>query len=459
MDLLLKGERHPNMFEKYLITPKQQARYDNGPLATERLRYMNHLEQEGRGHSRLTAINARLLAIASEIDPSSARQYSSDELRRISEAWHSKLSFKGKTDQSAHIAKTEFHFVASGWLEFLGRMKPLIDNKPNSAQVNAFVAYLEHDLGYAEATRSNRRRTLEPFMHWLAANNTKLTEVSSRDITSYFTSANGRWGRTTVSQHVQSLRSFFRYAAKQGWCSNGIAETIDAPRLYIHENLPQGPSWAEVQKLLESSAGESIRQIRQRCFLVLLAVYGLRAGEVCHLRLEDLDWTQDKIHIRRPKQCKSQTYPLTSTLGNALLNYLRVRPQSPHREIFLTLKQPYRRLSVGGFSTLVMKQQKAVGLKLRQYGSHVLRHSCATHLLAEGFSLKEVGDHLGHDSAAATRIYAKVDLNGLRKVSCFSLFGLDAFVQSCEQSETPFYDVGDPVALREVARLSLEGLL
>ena len=229
--------------------------------------------------------------------------------------------------------------------------------------------------------------------------------------------------------------------------------------MYIHENLPQGPSWADVQKLLESSTGESIRQIRQRCFLLLLAGYGLRAGEVCHLALDDFDWTQDKIHIRRPKQRKSQTYPLTSTVGNAILDYLRLRPRSPHRQIFLTLKQPYRRLSIEGFSTLIVKQQKAVGLKLRQYGPHDLRHSCATHLLAEGFSLKEVGDHLGHDSAAATRIYAKVDLNGLRKVSSFSLSGLDAFVQSCEQSETPFFATGDLLALREVARVSLEGLL
>jgi integrase/recombinase XerD len=207
---------------------------------------------------------------------------------------------------------------------------------------------------------------------------------------------------------------------------------------------------------LESSNGDSIRQIRQRCVLLLLAVYALRAGEVCHLKLEDVDWTQDKIHIRRSKQRKSQTYPLTSDVGNAIVSYLRVRPQSPHREIFLTLKQPYRRLSVEGFSTLIVKQQKAIGLNLKRFGPHVLRHSCATHLLAEGFSLKEVGDHLGHASAAATRVYAKVDLNGLREVSALSLSGLDAFVQSCEQSETTFYTTGDLTALREVARFSLE---
>ncbi len=447
------------MFENYLVSAKQLARFQNGPLAEERHRYMDYLEREGRSRGRLQMINSRLLAIACEIDPSSQRLYSSDELKAISEAWLSGLQFKGRNDHRGHIAKTEFHFIASAWLGFLGRLTPPVDDQPYSAQIHAFVAHLNSELGYSAATQCNRRQSLEPFMRWLSANNTTLAEVSAKNITAYFTSAAGRWCRTTVSQHVQSLRSFFRYAAKQGWCPMGIAETIDAPRLYIHEHLPQGPPWTDVQKLLESSVGESIRQIRQRCFLLLLAVYGLRAGEVCHLTLEDLDWTQDKLHIRRPKQRKSQTYPLTPTVGNAILDYLRVRPQSPQRQLFLTLKQPYRRLSVIGFSTLVMKEQKAVGLKLRQYGPHVLRHSCATHLLAEGFSLKEFGDHLGHVSAAATKIYAKVDLKGLREVSSLSLSGLDAFVQRCEQAETPFYEAGDLLALRKVARVSLEGLL
>jgi site-specific recombinase XerD len=66
-------------------------------------------------------------------------------------------------------------------------------------------------------------------------------------ITKYFTSSvAGKWKRTSVSFHVQSLRSFFRYASCRGWCAAGIAESIDAPRLYTHENLPQGPSWEEV---------------------------------------------------------------------------------------------------------------------------------------------------------------------------------------------------------------------
>ena len=66
----------------------------------------------------------------------------------------------------------------------------------------------------------------------------------------------------------------------------------------------------------------------------------------------------------------------------------------------------------------------ALGLPLPHYGPHALRHACATHLLAQGLSLKEIGDHLGHQSPETTRIYAKVDLAALRAVGDFNLEGL-----------------------------------
>ena len=72
----------------------------------------------------------------------------------------------------------------------------------------------------------------------------------------------------------------------------------------------------------------------------------------------------------------------------------------------------------------VSRRLHALGVPLPHYGPHALRHACATHLLERGLSLKEIGDHLGHRSPEATRIYAKVDLAGLRAVGDFDLEGL-----------------------------------
>jgi len=331
---------------------------------------------------------------------------------------------------------------------------------PYNHHLHQFLTFLKHERGFADATLVNRERSLKPFFAWLVAQDVPLSAVSPVVITKYFTGiVAGRWKRTTVSFHVYSLRSFFCFATNRGWCAAGIAESIDAPRVYTYENLPQGPTWEEVKKLVTSVNGTSPVQIRSRCAILLCSVYGLRVGEVCCLRLEDIDWAEERISVRRPKQRKAQTYPLTTEVGNALLRYLKeVRPRCTQREVLVTLRQPYRPVSVGALSTMTRKLQKKLGLKLKRYGSHVLRHACATHLLAQGLTLKEVGHHLGHMSVAATRIYAKVDLAGLREVAALDVRPLVDCIQQCEQSAAAFYRIGEIQALRDVGNLGLGGV-
>ena len=158
---------------------------------------------------------------------------------------------------------------------------------------------------------------------------------------------------------------------------------------------------------------------------MLLAVYGLRSGEVRRLRLEDLDWSNEVIRIERSKQRRIQYYPFITSVGNAVLQYLQHgRPHCTHRELFVTLRAPIRPLSAGAMYNVVSSRLVSLGIRVPRHGPHCLRHACASHLVAAGLSLKEIGDHLGHRSAYATRIYAKVDLAGLREVANFDLEGL-----------------------------------
>ena len=90
----------------------------------------------------------------------------------------------------------------------------------------------------------------------------------------------------------------------------------------------------------------------------------------------------------------------------------------------MTMRPPFRPLSRVALTAMVMRRLKALGISLSHYGPHSLRHACATHLLAEGLSLKEIGDHLGHRHPDTTAIYAKVDLSGLRQVADFDLRGV-----------------------------------
>src|SRR5690606_16134420 len=121
------------------------------------------------------------------------------------------------------------------------------------------------------------------------------------------------------------------------------------------------------------------------------------------------------------KSGRMRLYPLVNTVGNAVLRYLReVRAQSSHREVFLTLLHPIRPLH-DSVSHAVRLRLRSLNVVLQHYGPHSLRHACATHMLAQGMTLKAIGDQLGHLNTETTRIYAKVDLTGLRQVAAFDL--------------------------------------
>jgi integrase/recombinase XerD len=159
--------------------------------------------------------------------------------------------------------------------------------------------------------------------------------------------------------------------------------------------------------------------------LLLLAVYGLRSGEVWRLRLEDLDWQDEILTITHSKNGGGQQFPLTHIVGDAILRYLqKVRPRSSHREVFLTIRAPIHPLTSGALFELVNRRMKALQITILHHGPHALRHACATRLINRGLSLKEIADQLGHRNLETTRIYTKVDLPRLREVANLSLGGL-----------------------------------
>jgi integrase/recombinase XerD len=230
------------------------------------------------------------------------------------------------------------------------------------------------------------------------------------------------YARITVQTWASVLRRFFRYAERRNWCRLGLSGAIMAPRVFAHEGLPIGPAWDDVKRLLAAAEGDRRVDIRDRALLMLLSVYGLRAGEVTSLRLKDFDWEREILNVPHSKSQRPRTYPLCRSVGDAVLRYLReARPRSKWQEVFLTLMAPVRPLVETALANVVKRRLHALGLKLPHFGAHALRHACATHLLAQGLSLKEIGDHLGHVDPDTTRIYAKVNVPALRTVGDFSL--------------------------------------
>jgi site-specific recombinase XerD len=366
------------------------------------------------------------LVVAERIDITSGEAIASSAIEAAGERWAREQSQRQRA-RGLRWSRTLFVQTATDGLRFLGRLKvPKPKMVAFADRLTDFVAYRRDELGLSSATIRNQSWHVKKFLCWMSEQNRCFDNVSLEDVDA-FLSANGTqaWGRVSVATSAKALRAFFRHAAMRGWCSASMAAGIEGPRLFQQEGLPVGPSWPDVQRLIDSTSGDAPRDIRDRAILILLATYGFRSGEVAGLRLENLNWEGEMISINRPKKRRAQEYPLVGEAGEAILRYLQqVRPRCTRREVFLTLKAPFRRLSQGALYHLVSKRLGALGIHVPRRGPHSLRHACAGHLVAEGLSLKEIGDHLGHRSAYATRVYAKVDLVGLREVANFDLGGL-----------------------------------
>ena len=143
------------------------------------------------------------------------------------------------------------------------------------------------------------------------------------------------------------------------------------------------------------------------------------------LRLDDFDWHNEIMTVRRAKRRGVQQFPIQHEVGEAILAYLKLgRPKSICRSLFTSIRAPIRPMGPCSVADVVMKRLKSLDIKSQNFGPHALRHSCATQLLNEGFSLYEIADFLGHRGLRAVSIYAKYNPRLLRRVACFSLSGV-----------------------------------
>jgi integrase/recombinase XerD len=398
------------MFEQLFGKAHALARHRDGPLFAERLSFLTELADRGVSRNVLRSSAQKLLVFIEWFGLATRphRIITRDEVRK-------------------KISDRRVRSLATRWLRFLRRLEEHpIQASPYAGKLNAFADYMEHERGLSPVTIRNRRWLVPRFLNRLGSASGSLREITPDQIDEALSEMVGRGGyaRVTIQTWAGELRAFFRYAETRGWCRKGLAACIRGPRLFAQASLPIGPSWHEVQRLFAMTEGDRPFDIRDRAILMLLAIYGLRAGEVNRLRLDDFDWERELFTVMPGKTRRSRTYPLTRPVGDAVLRYLKeVRPRTSHRELFLTLLAPVRPLRQALWS-IVAKRLRSVNGSLPHHGPHALRHACAARLLTEGLSLKEIGNHLGHSDPEATRIYAKVDLVGLRQVADFDLGGM-----------------------------------
>jgi integrase/recombinase XerD len=283
-----------------------------------------------------------------------------------------------------------------------------------------YQAWLREERGLAVASIDALMWEARHFCVWYIrrTDTASFKDLSTRDVDTYFEMRAPGLRRKSLKDVAERLRSLMRHLHRTGRTAVDLTPQIIAPMLYAYETIPSALSLDQIATVLKSARkDQSPMGLRDYAILQLLSTYGLRVGEITHLKLNDVDWRAETLHIRHSKTGAHSLLPLMAPVGEALINYLRDgRPQTDAREIFIRSRAPYRRMA--GIYSEVLRRMEAAGVKPSgKRGPHIFRHARAVSLLRASVPRKVIGDVLGHRSTEATIPYLKLATEDLRAIA------------------------------------------
>lgn len=413
------------MFEEIFL-PSAAAMHRDAPLAAQRADYLAHLKGTGASRATLRKQANAHLNLVRLLDLRDGDRIHQRDIEAAATLWSEP---RGRRCAAQATSKARQRFVSHcialvrylGWLEESEgelRRPPL--------ELQAYEHWLCDERGLATASIESYGRAAGTFLEHLDQRGIRLDALEITDIDRIVSDEHQRgvWSRRTIHDFAQRVRSFVGFAEKRGWCRPGLAAGIVAPGYRADESLPKRIKRKDVERLFASEGQRPVDR-RDRAILMLFASFGLRAGEVAGLSLDDFDWQNELLRVHCPKPGRMHLWPLSQEVGGAILDYIRNgRPTGFGRSLFFTSCAPIRPLGRKALGKIVRDRLIRIGVVSGRRGPHALRHAAAQHLLDQGVAMKVIGDFLGHRDPTSTAIYAKVDLRTLREVAALDLEGL-----------------------------------
>ncbi len=285
------------------------------------------------------------------------------------------------------------------------------------ALLEQFLDYVSLERGLSKNTRAAYGDDISRFLDDLAKTGvTSLNDVTRKQILDHLLSEKARGlAANSLSRHLVSLKVFFRYLAQEGLLSINVAETMDSPKVW--KMLPSVLTPKEIDRLFDAPDLKKPLGVRNRAVLELLYASGLRVSELAGLQLTDLHFEERFLRCIG-KGRKERVVPVGGTAIKWVEQYLKeVRPQlTPgDQEQTVFLSNRHQAMSRKTIWDMIKKCARDAGITKKVY-PHSLRHSFASHLLANGAELRIIQEMLGHADIATTEIYTHVDPDRLRGV-------------------------------------------
>ncbi|MGH9278467.1 MAG: site-specific tyrosine recombinase XerD [Acidimicrobiales bacterium] len=288
-------------------------------------------------------------------------------------------------------------------------------------EIEELLSWLAVEKGRSPNTLAAYRRDLSAYWEFLSGRHLGLGDVTERVVEDYlaFLRASGK-APASVARALVSVRALHRFCEDEGLVAANPTEDVERPR--VPAGLPKALSEDEVATLLAAVTGDDARARRDRAILEVLYGCGLRISELVGLSLGDIDLDAHSLRAFG-KGAKERIVPVgrlaaaaldawLSPAGRGALVPARWARRGDAEAVFLNARGG--RLSRQGAWGIVHQYAGRVGLADR-LTPHVLRHSCATHMLDHGADIRVVQELLGHASISTTQVYTKVSTERLRR--------------------------------------------
>jgi len=286
-----------------------------------------------------------------------------------------------------------------------------------NALLQSFLDYISLERGLSINTRKAYADDIGQFLNELTAKGvSSLSQVSRKQILDHLMAMKAKGMSTnSISRHLVSIKVFFRYLQQEGMLDRNVTDTMDSPKLW--KILPDTLSEKEVDLLLAAPDMHKPLGVRDRAILEIFYAAGLRVSELANLQLADLHLDEGYIRCIG-KGRKERVVPVGGESIRLLRRYLEeIRPQlceNMHvQNVFVSKRESG--LCRQRLWQIIKEYTKKAGI-MKNVTPHTLRHSFASHLLANGAPLRVIQEMLGHADIATTQIYTHVDPGRLKSI-------------------------------------------
>jgi integrase/recombinase XerD len=405
------------MLSEFFKSPVRISAIRGGPFGSSIDSFASHLVQSG-----YATISARRHIRSAEhiIDWATHRRLS---LRDLDEAALQRFGnhlVRCHCGRYCHADRIDILAGARMFLRYLqgvdGSIRVTKPAVPEPELWKSFCAWMR-------AQRSTSDRTLYnygiPIRELIQCFGEDPSQLDARRLRQFVLEQSRATGWAPAKRCTTALRMFLRFLVAEGRCHAGLLGAIPTLAHWRLTSLPRYLQPEDVERLIASCDLSSPVGKRDRAILLLLARLGLRAGDIVHLRLQDIDWKGGWILVSG-KSRRETRLPLSHEVGRAIVTYLKHgRPQTSTDALFVRSRAPFRGLACHcAVSMIVGKAIRRARINRPSRGAaHLLRHSFASSMLRHGASLQDISVLLRHRSIETTQIYAKVDIAALGEIA------------------------------------------